>query len=188
MNYKDIIYTYQATTEQEQTDLELMKQFIQKHDDALLRTNLIGHITSSVFILNESKDKVLMGYHNIYQSWGWFGGHNDGDDDCLYVALKEAEEETGLQDFKVLCKEPIGIDVILVHNHIKKGKFIPDHLHLNITYGLFAKDSDLMTHNDQEHSGIAWFPVDTFLDHVKEERMKPIYTKLLQRMLTCAEE
>lgn len=187
MNYKDIINTYVATTEQEKTDQTLMKQFIERHDDALLRTNLIGHITSSVFILNETKDKVLLGYHNIYQSWGWFGGHNDGDEDCLYVALKEAREETGLHDFKVLCDGPIGLDVILVHNHIKKGKIVPDHLHLNITYGLIAKETDDISHNENEHSGLAWFALHSFLDHVKEERMKPIYKKLLQRMLQCAD-
>lgn len=188
MHYKNIINTYQATTEQEINDIALMKQFIDAHDNALLRSNLIGHITSSVFILNEQKDKVLMGYHNIYQSWGWFGGHNDGDPDCYRVALKEAEEETGLNDFTLGCEGAIGMDVILVHNHIKHGVFVPDHLHLNITYGLFAKETDEVSHNEREHSGIAWFPIDTFLNHVKEERMKPIYTKLLNRMLTCAVE
>lgn len=188
MHYLEIIKTYQPINEQETKDLQLMKQFVDAHDDALLRTNLIGHVTASVIILNEEKTKILMGYHNIYQSWGWFGGHNDGDPDCLKVALKEAEEETGLSHFKHVCDAPIGIDVILVHNHIKHGAYVPDHLHLNVTYGLLAKEADAINHNDAEHSGIAWFDLKTYEGHVKEERMKPVYKKLIDRMLVCAEE
>lgn len=43
-----------------------------------------------------------MAYHNIYKSWAWTGGHSDGDSDLLNVALKEAKEETGLENLKVL--------------------------------------------------------------------------------------
>lgn len=40
---------------------------------------------------------MLMVYHNIYDSWSWTGGHADGDEDVLHVAMKEAKEETGIQ-------------------------------------------------------------------------------------------
>jgi 8-oxo-dGTP pyrophosphatase MutT (NUDIX family) len=188
MNYKDIIYEYQAINEQEKKDLKLMKQFIEAHDDALLRSNLIGHITSSVIIINTAKTKILMGFHNIYRSWGWFGGHNDGDPDCLNVALKEAKEETGLKNFTRACEKPIGIDVIYVANHIKHDDIVPDHLHLNITYGLIADDAETLSFNEQEHQGIAWFDLEDYLNHVKEPRMKPVYKKIVQRILACVEE
>ena len=187
MNYKDIINEYQAEIEQEKKDLSLMKQFIAAHDDALLRSNLIGHFTSSVVILNTSKTKILMGYHNIYQSWGWFGGHNDGDPDCLKVAIKEAKEETGLKTFTLACQNPIGIDVIYVGNHIKHGEIVPDHLHLNVTYGLMADESEILIYNENEHQGIAWFDLNDYLDYVKEPRMIPVYKKMVQRILACVD-
>ncbi|MCU5753365.1 NUDIX domain-containing protein [Lactococcus lactis] len=60
----------------------------------------IAHFTASAFVLNESHDKILGIYHKIYQSWGWVGGHADGNADLLAVAVKEVQEETGLQTFK----------------------------------------------------------------------------------------
>lgn len=183
MNYIEVVKHYQASLEQEQTDQALMNDFFQRNPDALDRSNLTAHVTSSVFIMNMAKTKVLMGFHNIYQSWGWFGGHNDGDPDCLNVALKEATEETGINTFAKISETPVALDVIHVQNHIKKGHYVPDHLHLNITYGLFVDDTVQIDFNDAEHSGIQWFDLKDYLTHVKEERMKPLYQKIEKRMM-----
>jgi 8-oxo-dGTP pyrophosphatase MutT (NUDIX family) len=184
MDYKTLFKTYIPTTEQEVIDQRLINEFIDKHDDALLRTNLAAHITSSVMIMNPSKTKILLGYHNIYQSWGWFGGHNDGDEDCLKVALKEAEEETGITHFEVLTEEAIAMDVVYVQNHIKKGKFVSDHLHLNVTFGLIANEDAVLRHNDEEHSGIQWVLIEDYPHLVSEPRMMPIYDKIISKMLS----
>lgn len=182
MKFKDILASYVPKDEREEKDLELMKQFIDRHDDIYSRKNLIGHVTSSVIILDEEKKNILMGYHNIYKSWGWFGGHNDGDTDCLNVALKEAKEETGLSEFKLIDKKPLGIDVVYVKNHIKHGSYVPDHLHLNVTFGLLADSKKTIQFNENEHSGIMWFRINEYLKYVEEERMIPIYKKLVKRM------
>ena len=87
---------YQPVNEQEAIDKKAMLQFIEHNKDVLYRTNLIAHMTSSAIVMNQSMDKVLFAHHNIYNSWGWVGGHNDGDPDCLHVALKEAKEECNL--------------------------------------------------------------------------------------------
>lgn len=55
------------------------------------------HCTSSAFLCNESLDKVLFVYHNIYDSYTWPGGHNDGERDFFKVAIRETEEETGIK-------------------------------------------------------------------------------------------
>ena len=183
MKFKDILASYVAKDVREEKDLELMKQFIDKHDDIYSRKNLIGHVTSSVIILDEERKNILMGYHNIYKSWGWFGGHNDGDEDCLNVALKEAKEETGLDAFELINKAPLGIDVVYVQNHIKNGIYVPDHLHLNVTYGLITSKKNTIRFNKSEHSGLKWFRIDNYEKNVSEERMLPIYDKLLKLML-----
>ena len=183
MDYITLVKNYTPLNEQETTDKKLMLDFFKNHDDALERTNLIGHVTSSVFILNQNKTHVLFGYHNIYQSWGWFGGHNDGDEDCYNVAIKEAKEETGIESFTLSHKNPVALDVIFVQNHIKYGNYVPDHLHLNITYGLIVDDQTYLTYNEREHSGLKWIPLTHYLDEVKEERMKPIYQKIVSQMM-----
>ena len=182
MKFKDIIKSYIPKDNKEKKDLELMKQFLHNHDDIYSRNNLIGHVTSSVIILDLEKKHILMGYHNIYNSWGWFGGHNDGDENCLNVALKEAKEETGLNEFRIIDDAPLGIDVVYVQNHIKHDSYVPDHLHLNVTYGLLADLNKTIQFNEHEHSGIKWFKLDGYLDSVEEDRMIPIYKKLVKRM------
>ena len=183
MHFKDIIKNYIPLNAQEVNDQHMMLQLIDSHMNIYDRHTLYAHVTSSTFIMNPSKTKVLLGFHNIYQSWGWFGGHNDLEEDCLIVALKEAKEETGLQDLKLCSSDVISIDTIYVENHIKKGLYISDHLHLNVTYGLIANEDETLMHNDDEHQALAWFDIETFLDHVKEPRMKPIYQKIVGRML-----
>ena len=182
-NYKEVFSQYQPLTEQEVIDQQLILMHLNAFDNALTRENLIAHVTSSVMILNQDKSKVLLGFHQIYQSWGWFGGHNDGDPDCLKVALKEASEETGLTSFIHVMDSPISLDVVYVGNHMKKGKFVPDHLHLNITYGLIADDNLPLLHNEDEHLGLAWFDLEDYLNNVTEPRMIPIYQKIIDRML-----
>ena len=77
----------------------------------------------------------------------------------------------------------LGIDVVYVQNHIKNGINVPDHLHLNVTYGLITSKKNTIRFNENEHSGLKWFSIDNYEKHVSEERMLPIYNKLLKLML-----
>jgi ADP-ribose pyrophosphatase YjhB (NUDIX family) len=155
----------------------MMLQFIDNNDDAFERTNLIGHFTSSAIIVNPEMTKVLFIHHNIYNSWGWVGGHNDGDKDFLKVSIKEAKEETGVVNIRPYNKDIIGLDSIYVYNHIKNGKFVSDHIHMNVTYLLVASETEILTIKPDENSGVKWFDLEGALEIIEEPRMKPIYTK-----------
>lgn len=179
---------YQPQNEQEQKDLEAILLFVGRNSDVLERSNLVAHLTSSAIILNQRMDKVLFIHHNIYHSWGWVGGHNDGDPDCLNVAVKEAKEETGVINIEPFSDDILGVDVIYVQNHIKHGAYVPDHVHLNVTYLLVADESDDLTIKPDENSGVRWFSFEEVFNHISEPRMKPIYTKLIQRALQWKKE
>lgn len=170
---------YKPKNIQEEVDKAAMLTFISRNDDCLLRRNLVGHFTSSAIIVNKSRSKVLFVHHNIYNSWAWVGGHNDGDDDSLHVAVKEAIEETGVKHFDIVSKEIAGIDTIYVMSHIKNGQFVSDHLHFNITYILQANETDSLVIKKDENSGVKWFTLNELDKIVDEPRMKPIYHKLL---------
>ncbi|MDV2887536.1 NUDIX domain-containing protein, partial [Alkalihalophilus pseudofirmus] len=73
-----------------------MLRYIDTFPDILTRKNEFAHFSSSAWTVNKDRTKVLMAFHNIYQSWSWLGGHADGDDHLLRVALRETREETGL--------------------------------------------------------------------------------------------
>ncbi|MEY3431901.1 MAG: hypothetical protein RIS53_799 [Bacillota bacterium] len=179
---REQIAAYQPFNEQEAFDKKAILAFIDRNPDYLLRSNLIAHFTVSTIVVNESMDKVLFAHHNIYKSWGWLGGHNDGDEDMLKVAMKETEEESGLKKIKPFSKDIFMLDTIYVPNHIKNGKHVSDHLHLNATYLVIADEREKPIVNVEENSGVQWFPISTVLKIVHEPRMIPIYQKAFQRI------
>ena len=86
------IEAYLPKNEQEEMDRTLMLDFLRRHDDAYLRTNRLAHMTASAWVTDRTRSRVLMVYHNIYDSWSWCGGHADGERDLLQVALRECRE------------------------------------------------------------------------------------------------
>ena len=101
MDFLEFLKNYQAFNEEEEAERKEIVQFVQAFGDkAYDRDNLVGHFSSSAWIVNKDRSKVLMIYHNMYKTWAWVGGHADGDKDLLHVALKETQEETGLTNVK----------------------------------------------------------------------------------------
>ena len=146
------------------------------------------HITSSGYVINKTRDKVLMIFHKIYNSWAWTGGHADGDDDLLYVAIKEAKEETGIKNVTPISKDIFSIDVITVDGHIKKGAYVSSHLHLNVTYLLEADENDELIVNEDETNGVKWIPIDKLDDYCTETYIiENIYNKLNDKIKALKE-
>lgn len=165
---------------QEKQDQIVMLEYIKQFDDILTRENLFGHISSSPWIVNEDFTKVLMIYHNIYDSWGWCGGHADGDKDLLSVAIREGKEETGV-DILPLTRDILAIDILPVPPHVKRGSFVSSHVHLNVTYLCMAKEDAPLRIKPDENSGVRWVPIEDINTLVSEEEMKIVYAKLIEK-------
>lgn len=169
--------------EQEESDKEVILNWLKKDIDVLTRNNFEAHFTSSAWVVSPDFKKVLMVYHNIYNSWSWMGGHADGESDLLKVAIKEVKEESGLKHIEVLSPDIFSLEVLCVDGHEKKGKYIPSHLHLNVTYLLTASVSDELAIKPDENSGVEWIGIDEIDKRVTEEWMKKkIYLKLQQKI------
>jgi 8-oxo-dGTP pyrophosphatase MutT (NUDIX family) len=184
---KELLEAYIPYNEQEAFDKKAILAFIDNNPDFLERSNLIAHFTVSSIVVNKAMDKTLFAHHNIYKSWGWLGGHNDGDPDLLAVALKETEEETGVKTLTPFDGKIFMLDTIYVPNHIKNGKHISDHLHLNVTYLLIADETEKLTINEKENSGVQWFFIEQALSIVTEPRMIPIYSKAFEKVRLLAQ-
>ena len=79
--------------EQEEKDKEEILRRLKNNEKLLTRDNKSAHLTASAWILNQDHNKVLMAYHNLYDSWAWLGGHADGESDLLKVCIKEVKED-----------------------------------------------------------------------------------------------
>ena len=182
MSLKEKIENYLPYNIEEQKDKELILKYMDIFDDVLTRKNEIGHFTSSCWIVNKEKTKVLMVYHNIYDSWSCVGGHADGDDDLLHVSLKEASEETGFKNVIPLSKDIFSLEVLGVDGHMKKGGYISTHIHLNITYLLCANENDITHIKEDENSDVKWFELEEAIKASSEPHMKKIYNKLNNKL------
>ena len=179
MSIREDIERYVPCNGQEARDKALILDFIGKNEDAFLRTNLIAHMTASAWIVNDKRDKTLMVYHKIYDSWSWTGGHADGDEDLLSVALREAREETGLENVRAVTGDIYSLEVLTVDGHEKRGEYVPSHLHLNVTYLLTADERDELKICEAENSGVRWFTLAEALKVSSEPWfVKRIYSKL----------
>ena len=128
------IRAYQPFNEQEEMDKSLILDWIETQDDAFSRDNTVAHMTASAWVVNKDRSRVLMAYHNIYHSWAWLGGHADGDADLCSVAVREVKEESGIEEVKLLSDQPFSLEILSVDGHVKRGKYVTAHLHLNVTY------------------------------------------------------
>lgn len=184
-DYVEIIRDFRPQNERDQVTKDNMMAFIRTSgDNVLTRDNAIAHMTASSVIVNEARDKMLMIHHKIYDTWTWQGGHTDGEGDLLKVALKEAEEETGIRDFKVLKDADgliIGLDILTVREHIKNGRFVSAHLHLNASFLFEANEEDVLSLNQEETNGVRWIPVSDIDEMADEPEITPIYHRMIKR-------
>ena len=91
-------------------------------------------MTASAWVVNKDRSKILLAYHNIYDSWAWLGGHADGEKDLLKVALKEVAEESGVKNIKPVSEDILSVEILTVDGHEKKGVYVPSHLHLTMSH------------------------------------------------------
>jgi len=182
MELKKTIEAYLPCCEQEREDRRMMLKYLSENPDVLLRSNETAHLTASAWVTDPTRTRILMLYHNIYNSWSWPGGHADGEEDLAAVALREVREETGLQQLRLAGDGVFSLEILTVDAHFKKGKYIVPHLHLNLTYLIEADDSQPLRIKPDENSSLRWFDLDAAVQASTEPAMRVIYEKLNQKL------
>jgi 8-oxo-dGTP pyrophosphatase MutT (NUDIX family) len=182
MDIKRVIETYHPTCEQEEKDRETMLSYLSHFDNLLTRDNEYAHFTGSSLLVNKKRDRALMVFHNLYNSWSWTGGHADGEEDLLAVAVKEAMEETGVLHVRPISPEVAALDILPVWGHFKRGKYVSSHQHLSLAYLLEADEEETLAVKPDENSGVRWFPLDKICEVCSEPEMRKVYQKLIDRL------
>ena len=181
MKLKEQIEKYVPYDEQEERDKEQMLKFINSFDDVLTRNNIFGHFSASAFVVNKEKTKMIVVYHIINDGWIYPGGHADGEEDLLSVAVREVEEETGLK-VKVLDNNIYSIQSAPVKGHVKRGKYVSAHLHLDVLYVMEADDTIPLVYREDESKGVKWIPFEEASDESMCDFIRPIHKKLIKKL------
>lgn len=129
--------------------------FIDEHPDALHRSCLTGHLTGSALVVDPSTRHLLLLLHTKVQRWLQPGGHADGDGNLAHVALREAQEETGIEGLAVVTPA-IDLDIHVFHSAAGAE---PDHLHLDVRHLVLAPEGAVATSN-HESEGMAWVALE----------------------------
>ncbi len=183
MDIEKKINAYRPFNEQEEKDKVLILRCLREEKDIFTRKNALAHMTASAWVVNPDRTRALMVYHNIYKTWSWLGGHADGDEDLLRVAIREVKEESGLQNVRSLTDEIFSLESLTVDGHVKNGVYVSSHLHLNVTYLLEADEKEALRFKPDENSGVAWFPLKDAMEASSEPWFKErIYSKLLEKL------
>lgn len=177
------LQAFQPFNEQEARDKEMLLQQLKTQKDIFLRSNRTAHMSASAWVVNHERNKVLMAYHNIYDSWSWLGGHADGQENLLSVALREVKEESGVSHVRPVTDDIFSVEVLTVDGHEKNGEYVSSHLHLNVTYLLEAGEDERLQMKPDENSGVAWFGLEEAVEASSEVWFRErIYRKLNKKL------
>ena len=151
--------------------------FLVEHADAFEREFAIGHFTGSAWLVSADGSRVLLTHHRKLGMWLQLGGHADGDTDLMRVALREAEEESGLDGLAV---EPDIFD--LDRHRIPARGDDPEHWHYDVRYVVRAGTNEAFVVSDESHA-LAWREIaEVARDDAADSSVQRMAKKFLARV------
>jgi 8-oxo-dGTP pyrophosphatase MutT (NUDIX family) len=169
---------YHPTDTHERAMTEATIAFVEHHPDCFERSLLIGHVTGSAWVVSPDRQQVVLIHHRKLDCWFQPGGHADGDPDVARVALKEAEEETGLTGLQLVhpVGKPAPIFDVDVHT-IPARKDVPAHLHYDIRFMVEADPKKAFVQNE-ETQDIQWVLLEKITEYTDEQSIVRMVKKI----------
>jgi hypothetical protein len=146
-----MLQEYYPDAPEERVFKDDMINFIKQYNNCFERTLEIGHITASAWLLNKDRSQALLMHHAKLNKWFQLGGHCDGNPNVLEVAIKEAQEESGIMGIKPVKSEIFDIDIHLIPANSREK----EHYHYDIRF-LLAVTSDEHIVQNSESKALLW--------------------------------
>ncbi|MBV1877426.1 MAG: NUDIX hydrolase [Pseudomonadales bacterium] len=144
---------YRINYPQELAVVDRLREFVLANQDCFQRSLKTGHVTGSAWVLDAAKQKVLLTHHKKLNIWVQLGGHADGHSNIAEVAMKEAEEESGLSELTLVSDQIFDIDI----HQIPQRKAEPAHYHYDCRFLIQAAGNDYIV--SEESLDLAWVPL-----------------------------
>jgi 8-oxo-dGTP pyrophosphatase MutT (NUDIX family) len=146
--------------------------------DPFVRARVDGHFTGSAWVVSADGRRTLLTHHRKLDRWLQPGGHADGDMDLARVALREADEETGVAGLRLGEGDAI---FDLDRHWIPERGEVAGHWHYDVRYVVRAGDDEQFVVSDESHD-LAWVDVATLADDpASDESMRRMAAKWLAR-------
>ena len=170
-----LIDTYAEKYPEEQEMTSRLRDFVRDYPDCFERSQQVGHITGSCWLVDTSWECVLLTHHRKLDIWVQLGGHADGVTDALEASMIEAKEESGLAQIRVVDSELFDVDI----HEIPARKAEPAHYHYDCRFLLQAVSSDEVTISDESHD-LKWVPISELEDYTTETSIMRMRDKYLR--------
>lgn len=151
----NLLKTYSPIAREEVVYKNQMLEFINEHDNCFECSLEMGHITASSWLLNKDGSKALLLHHMKLDRWFQLGGHCDGETDALAVAIKEAQEESGIMGIESVSSEIFDIDIHLIPANSRDKA----HYHYDVRF-LLQVNSDEDVVQNRESKELRWIEKD----------------------------
>jgi 8-oxo-dGTP pyrophosphatase MutT (NUDIX family) len=161
---------------EEADTVDRFAEFVSENKDCFQRSLAEGHITGSAWVVDRTGNKVLLTHHRKLNKWLQMGGHADGEPDILSVALREVEEESGLERVRPISREIFDIDIHLIP---ERGAEAP-HFHYDLRFALENTGSEAYSLSDESHA-LRWIAITNVCKFTNEESMLRMVRKWLAR-------
>lgn len=158
--------------DEERRSLERLVAFVGREPRCFERSCVEGHVTGSAWILDQARQRVLLTHHKKLDLWLQPGGHCDGDADVLRVALREAEEESGIAGLEPLSRAIFDVDV----HPIPARKEEPAHAHFDVRFALIAPAGARFVVSEESHA-LAWVARDALDRYSTDDSVRRMAAK-----------
>lgn len=148
---QQLLSEYSPLYPEEKVYKEQMLTFMKHHADCFERSLEIGHFTASCWLINKDNSAALLLHHKKLQSWFQLGGHADGDHDLLSVAIKEAQEESGILNIVPVSGKIFDIDIHMIPANSKEKA----HYHYDVRFLLQVVSDESIVQN-HESNELRW--------------------------------
>jgi len=181
----DMLAHYRQCFPAETDVVDRIARLIHARADCFERTCRPGHITGAAWIVSPDRRRVLLAHHRQLGRWLQLGGHADGQSQVELVALREAQEESGLSAFDFVPIDgvlaPLDVDVHAIPaRYDPEGRLVEDaHEHHDIRFLLVAHAEQPIRASDESHE-VTWFAPEEVLELTDEESVLRMMRKALE--------